>query len=76
MKKPNLIIKAYNLLKASYKHPKNDFEKTEQTIYNDRVHICSRCTFYDYSDNSCSVCGCPIATKATWQSENCPKGKW
>mgnify|MGYP003137560324 FL=1 len=76
MKKPNLIIKAYNLLKASYKHAKNDFEKTEQTIYNDRVHICSRCTFYDYSDNSCSVCGCPIATKASWQSENCPKGKW
>ncbi len=76
MNKPNLMVKAYNLLKASYKHAKDDFEKTEQTIYNDRVHTCSRCNFYDHDDNSCNVCGCPIATKASWKSENCPKGKW
>ena len=69
MRKPNLMVKAYNLLKASYKHAKNDFEKADQVLYNDRVHSCSRCDFYN-------VCGCPIATKASWKSEQCPKNKW
>ena len=76
MRKPNLMVKAYNLLKASYKHAKNDFEKADQVLYNDRIHSCSRCDFYNDDDSSCNVCGCPIATKASWKSEKCPKNKW
>lgn len=75
-RKPNLMIKAYNLLKASYKHAKNGFETTDAGTYYDRVHICSRCDDYDDSDCSCTVCGCPISDKASWSSETCPKNKW
>lgn len=73
---PTLMVKAYNLLKASYKHAKNGFEKADTTTYYDRVHSCSRCDDYNDSDSSCTVCGCPIADKASWKSETCPKNKW
>ena len=76
MRKPNLMVRAYRFLKASYKHAANDFEKADRTTYNDRVHACSRCEFYDDDNNTCGLCGCPIATKASWKSEDCPQGKW
>ncbi len=76
MSKPNLMVKTYNLLKASYKHAKGGFKNVEISTYYDRVHTCSRCNYLNHKDLECTVCGCPIETKAKWQTENCPKNKW
>lgn len=70
------MVRAYNFLKASYRHARGNFEKADAATYYDRVHACSRCDKYDDQNNSCGVCGCPVAEKASWLSENCPKGKW
>ena len=76
MHKADLMVKAYNLLKASYKRAKGGFKDVDQVTYYDRVHTCTRCPKFDYVEYECTVCGCPIETKAKWKTESCPKNKW
>ena len=76
MDKPDLIIKAYNLLKASYKRAKGGFQDVDTSTYYDRIHTCSRCPELDLIELECTVCGCPIEIKAKWKTESCPKNKW
>jgi len=76
MVKPNLMVKAYNLLKASYRRAKDGFEDVDASTYYDRVHTCSRCDELDLEELECTVCGCPIEVKAKWKTESCPKNKW
>jgi hypothetical protein len=68
MDTPNLMVKTYNYLKAVSK-------RVDATTYYDRAYICSRCPHLT-PDVECSICGCPIETKAAWKTEKCPKGKW
>ena len=74
--KADLMVKTYNLLKASYKRAVSGFRDVDEATYYDRVHTCSRCPKLDHKYLECTVCGCPIETKAKWASEECPKGKW
>lgn len=74
--KPTLMVKAYNLLKASYKRAVTGFKDVDEVTFYDRVHTCTRCDKFDYIEYECSVCGCPIETKAKWKTESCPKNKW
>ena len=75
MDTPNLMVKTYNYLKAVSKRVLGGFENVDATTYYDRAYICSRCPHLT-PDVECSLCGCPIETKASWKSEKCPKGKW
>ena len=75
-KKANLMVKSYNYLKAVSKRVLGGFENVDTSTYYDRVHICSRCEWLDHKDKECTVCGCPIETKASWKTERCPKNKW
>ena len=48
MNKPNLMVKAYNLLKASYRRSVSGFENVDEVTFYDRVHTCTRCDKFDY----------------------------
>lgn len=81
MNRPNIMIKAYNYLKALSKHVLNGMEKVDVIEYYDRIHACTRCEFMIENKNDnykfeCGVCGCPIEEKASWKTEQCPKDKW
>lgn len=76
MRNPNLMVKAYNYLKAQYKHAKNDFKQTTVSVFYDRIHTCTRCEYFNDAEYSCNECGCPITDKANMDSESCPKNKW
>jgi hypothetical protein len=43
-----------------------------------RIAICrsNECGAWRSSDETCSVCGCPMARKAPWRSARCPRAKW
>ena len=75
MDTPNLMVKTYNYLKAVSKRMLGGFENVDTTTYYDRAYICSRCPHLT-PDVECSICGCPIETKAAWKTENCPQNKW
>ena len=75
-KKANLMIKSYNYLKAVSKRVLGGFENVDEVTYYDRVHTCSRCEWLDHKDKECGKCGCPIETKASWKTEECPIKKW
>lgn len=72
----SLMVKSYNYLKAVSKRVLSGFENVNETTYYDRVHCCSRCPEFIHEHKECSVCGCPVETKASWKTETCPKGKW
>ena len=73
--KPSFMLKSYNYFKAVSKRVLGGFENVEPQVYYDRVYICSRCPEL-LENKECNVCGCPVETKAAWQTENCPKEKW
>lgn len=75
MNEPKMMTKAYNYFKAVSKRVLGGFENVDTVTYYDRVYICSRCPKLN-KDHECTVCGCPIETKAAWKTENCPIEKW
>ena len=76
MKKPSLMVKSYNYFKAVSKRVLGGMENVDTVTYYDRVHTCSRCPMLCHTDKECTVCGCPIETKAAWKTESCPEDKW
>lgn len=72
---PSLMVKSYNYFKAVSKRILGGLENVNTSTYYDRVHTCSRCPKMN-EDLECSLCGCPIETKAAWKTEKCPDGKW
>lgn len=74
MKKPNIFKKIFNLVKASKKHAQDGFKDVSLEDFKNRIEICNNCPFQE--NGECTVCGCFIAKKAWWRSEDCPKDKW
>ena len=72
--KPNFIKKATNLTKAITRHAADGFVKVDLPKYIERLEICNGCEFHE--DGKCNECGCILARKAWWRSENCPIDKW
>jgi hypothetical protein len=72
----NIAKKVKNFTKAIVRHASNNFRRVTQEEYNERMSMCGKCDYRD--DKICShmKCGCYIARKAWWESENCPDGKW
>lgn len=46
----------------------------ERKTVRDRDNTCGVCPYRD--DDVCSICGCPILSKITLASEQCPKKYW
>ena len=75
MDTPNLMVKTYNYLKSVSNRVLWGFQNVDATTYYDRAYICSRCPQLT-PEVECSLCGCPIETKAAWKTEKFPPGKW
>lgn len=75
MKKVKLNKKAYNYLIAVGKRLLGGIKNVSDDIYKKRINICVECTKLN-PEYECSICGCPVETKALWKTENCPENKW
>lgn len=71
---PSLPTMAWNYAKAVKDHVKNNAKQVETEELERRLTICSTCP--QRNKERCSVCGCPLAKKASWESSECPLGKW
>lgn len=67
-------MKILRFLISLIKYVFSGLSKTNETVYHARLQTCNKC-IYRRKDR-CSVCGCFIRIKASWQTEKCPKGYW
>lgn len=69
-----LAKKAFNYALAIMKHAADGFQKTTWETYHERVLACLSCPHVKATSEEfeCGLCGCPIAKKALWRSEDCP----
>lgn len=74
MKKTGIFKKIFNFATASKKHAEDGFKNVSIEDFKNRIEICNNCPFQ--KDGECLECGCIIAKKAWWRSEDCPKDKW
>lgn len=78
---PSLLQQATNLGQAAIRHLLNGRKKVSKEAYDRRLAICQApCEKWNRDVNSprClhKKCGCFLKTKAWWESETCPLGKW
>tara|TARA_Y100001968_G_C18967866_1_gene530839 strand:+ start:365 stop:628 length:264 start_codon:yes stop_codon:yes gene_type:complete len=74
--KPGAVKRAANFAKAISKHAKDNFKDVSVDDYTKRLEICNGCDFQNKGICNHEDCGCILARKAWWRSENCPIGKW
>lgn len=72
---PSLLKKAVNFTWAIVKHMATGLAKVTDEAYEERLKTCASCDKLTAA-RDCSLCGCPVDLKASWQSESCPAGKW
>jgi hypothetical protein len=71
---PPLTTQATNFAKSAFQHAIGGFKKTEPEEYSRRLDICGQCG--KFSNGRCSICGCFLTVKASWNEQHCPDGKW
>lgn len=79
---PSVLQQAKNLGVAVVKHVADGMRRTSTEEYASRLMVCQgdeatgvpACPFYQAG--RCLECGCFLAEKAKWRSEDCPKDKW
>ena len=70
---PGIVRKGLNLVKASAAHAANGFAAVPDEVFAARTELCVLCP--DRYHDLCGACGCPIAAKASWASEECGRVK-
>lgn len=79
---PSLFRRAWNYLKALWKHWWTGRPITKAGLMAERKAICQGCIgpggYYDDKRDLCTHkrCGCMISHKAAWETERCPLKKW
>lgn len=75
---PGLIRRAVNFGSALVRHAADGLRHVSDEEYAARLKVCEVCSSCDLERFVCRepACGCQLRTKARWQSENCPLGKW
>lgn len=73
-KLPSKLKQISNFAKHMVMHAADGFGKVSLEVLESRLDTCSVCEYRN--DTKCSVCGCPIETKAELRSQYCPLGKW
>lgn len=68
---PGVWKKALNLAKATAKHAADGMRLVSDEVHEKRLSLCMVCP--ERNIDACGLCGCPVATKASWASERCPK---
>ncbi len=70
-----MIDKITRFVYSLKKRIKSDFTDVDETTYQKRLAVCELCP--NKTENwQCSLCGCFLAIKARWSTEDCPLGKW
>jgi hypothetical protein len=67
---PGLGQTAANFFKATTKHILSGLKNVNDEVYQQRIDICNVCD--KRVEDRCTICGCFIAKKARWASEQCP----
>lgn len=73
-KLPSAARMAGNLAIALTEHVATGGNKTSKKKFEKRLEVCSMCSHR--TDKRCSVCGCFVDKKASWDESVCPIGKW
>lgn len=70
---PGAFRKAMNLVQDVTTHLANGLKPVPPDVFERRLDICADCP--DKFHDKCGACGCPLAEKASWASEECGRGK-
>lgn len=75
---PSLLQRAVNFGKATVAHLADGRRKLPESESAARLEICQGCELFIPEKFACADkrCGCNLRVKATWASEQCPRGKW
>lgn len=73
---PSLIEKAGNLAKAVSKRVMSGGQNVTAQQRQERLKICQENKCGKYNNGICNACGCFLAIKTKWASEDCPEGLW
>ena len=75
---PSTVGLAKNFGKAVTKHVLSGMKKVTDDQYQERINTCNQCERLDKEHGRCMHpdCGCFVAVKARWASEDCPEKKW
>lgn len=74
-KPPSIVKQVASLGRAISDHAKHGFASCSEEDLKARNRECEECSLL-LPSGRCSVCGCFMKIKATWQEQRCPKGKW
>jgi hypothetical protein len=50
--------------------------KVQTVVYEERINICKSCPNFIGLTTQCSLCGCPMKSKAKLPDSKCPIQKW
>jgi len=73
---PSFVQRALHLGQAVVRHARNGFAQVSSTVCESRLSVCRQCASCDTAAMICRDCGCSLAIKAQWDSEQCPQGRW
>ena len=71
-KPPSLFKMIANFAKASAEYMSAGMPSVTEEEYRERVEACHECPNLIKDKNQCSLCGCFIDQKASWQTAKCP----
>lgn len=71
-KPPSFLKMIANFAKASAEYVSAGMPSVTQEEYEERISTCHECPNLIKDKNQCSLCGCFIDQKASWQTAKCP----
>lgn len=75
-REPGLVRKAASFTAAAVRHIADGASHVPEAVYENRLVVCRGCDRFDAESLVCLECGCRLAIKARWRSEECPLGRW
>jgi len=73
---PPLWKQAANFVVAAVQHVADGMPTVSDEERDRRLDVCRSCSRFIADQGRCSVCGCYMATKASWDQVQCPEGRW
>jgi len=86
-KRPNIVRKAVNFVKASAQHVVKGRPRASLKVIQERFAICTKCEYFLSRNKQAGEClhprcGCELSSrdvkrnKLAWADQKCPIGKW
>lgn len=72
---PDLLTKAVNFASAVVTHVAAGMPTASPELKAARLAVCEPCD-QRLPGGTCVGCGCNLDLKASWEDQECPKGKW